>query len=147
MKKGISNGKRFFNILCTRITALIFAVCITIMLSGSYIMIHTQNSSYQYILPQMERDKVSFENSEVFSNLFMDGINDVTRMCVIRNQMETNGKYDGKKKIDITSYANRTDAFADDRVTAEFYLDDLIKWGNYDFDFKSVSGTERELDD
>ena len=65
---------------------------------------------------------------------------------LIKNQLETNEKYNGKKIIDITSYANRTDVLIDDRVTAEYYLDDLIKWGNYGFDFKTISGTPKELD-
>lgn len=146
MKKGISKGKRRFFIFMTRLTAIIFAACITIVFAGSYITVKTQNGNYRYILSQTNRNQVPFENSEIFSDLFRDSINDVTRMCVIKNQLETNGKYDSKKVVDITSYANRTDVLVDDSITAEFYLDDLIKWGNYDFDFKSVSGTSQELD-
>lgn len=146
MKKGITKGKRIFFILCTRLTAIIFAACITFLLSSSYISVSTQNGTYQYILPQTSRSKTEFEKSDIFSDLFYEKLSDVTRMCVIRNQLETKGKYDGKKIIDITSYANRTDLLVDDSVTAEFFLDDLIKWGNYDFDFKTVSGTSQELD-
>ena len=145
MKKGIRKGKYCFFILCTRLTSLIFAACITVIFASSYIDVTTQDDRYQYILSETTRNKVEFEDSELFSDLFYESINDVTRMCVIKNQLETNGKYDGKKIVDITSYANRTDPVVDDSVTAEFYLDDLIKWGNYGFDFKTGSGNRREL--
>ncbi len=147
MKKGISKRKRRLLIWLTRITAVLIAVCSTLIFACSYFVINSQNNQYRYLLPAYQRSKISFEDSEIFSDLFEYSISDITRMCVIKNQMETNGKYDGKKAIDITAYANRTDVLIDDRVTAEFYLDDLIKWGNYGFDFKTVSGTTKDLDE
>ena len=146
MKRGISKRKRGILIWLSRITAILIAVCMTLLFAGSYITINTQTSQYHYLLPQYQRNQVPFEDSELFSDLFNDSINNITRTCVIKNQLETNEKYNGKKIIDITSYANRTDVLIDDRVTAEYYLDDLIKWGNYGFDFKTISGTPKELD-
>ena len=147
MKKGISKGKRCVLIWATRIMAVLVAACITILFAGSYLTFSTQNNEYQYFLPQHERKSIEFENSEIFTDLFYDSINDITRMCVIKNQLEKNGKYDGGKKIDITSYANRTDVIIDDSVTAEYLLDDLIKWGNYGFEYTTITGTTQELND
>lgn len=146
MKKGISKRKRVILIWLSRITAVLIAVCMTLLLAGSYITINTQTSQYSYLLSQYHRNQIPFEDSDLFSDLFNDSINNITRMCVIKNQLETNEKYNGKKIIDITSYANRADVLIDDRVTAGYYLDDLIKWGNYGFDFKTISGTPKDLD-
>ena len=57
-------------------------------------------------------------------------------MSVIKSQLETDGVYDGKKQIDITAYVNRTSMVSEEEVTAEYYLDDLIKWGNYGFSYE-----------
>ena len=66
-------------------------------------------------------------------------------MSVIKSQLETNGEYEGKKKIDITAYVNRTSMLSESEVTAEYYLDDLIKWGNYGFNYETVYGMENDF--
>ena len=70
-----------------------------------------------------------FEDSEVFDDILRKDAQDITRMSVIKSQLETDGVYDGKKQIDITAYVNRTSMVSEEEVTAEYYLDDLIKWG------------------
>ena len=69
----------------------------------------------------------------------------ITRYVVIRHQLETNGEYDEMKKVDITQYANRVNGVESGQPTAQYYLDDLVTWGNYGFTYKTVVGTWEEL--
>ena len=112
-----------------------------------------------------DRGSEKYEDSEIFAETYKRAIYDITRMCVIKNQMETGGSFDADKAININAYANRTknsyrmyasendegtghsvtDNYMSD-VNVEYKLDDLIKWGNYGFDLISVTGTEAQLD-
>lgn len=139
MKKGISRGKRCALLWICRIAVSLVAVCIMILLKGSFISVKSGNTMYQDLKSPLERNSVSFENSHLFTQILNDEVSNVTRLCVIRNQLETNGTYNGKKKIDINSFANRADVTFEETQKVEYYLDDLIKWGNYGFDFKKVS--------
>ncbi len=147
MKKRAIKGKRIIGEICMKLSILVLTACITVIFICSCITIQTKSNTYRYMIPQTQKNQTKFENSKIFSDLLKDNINSLTRMCVIKNQLETAGRYDSKKIVDITSYANRTEVVIDDKVTAKFYLDDLIKWGNYGLDFESVSGSMDELDD
>lgn len=130
-----------------RISAVTIAVSFVFMLASSVIMPTEDGYSYTYNKTPIERQQTAFEDTVLFTEIMTDQLADITRMCVIRNQMETNGVYNGKKLVDISSFANREEAIVDkDTVTAQYYLDDLIKWGNYGFDFETI-GNRSELYD
>lgn len=71
----------------------------------------------------------SFEESELFNNIFEISVSDITRLVVIKGQLETDGSFDPSKKIDVTEYANRKGTGNDCPITAVYELDNLIKWG------------------
>ena len=129
-----------------RISVVIMAVCFVLLYVSSVIQVKGDKSVYHYRRTPIERQSTEYEDSSLFTEIFKDQIADITRMCVIRNQMETNGVYNGRKIVDISSFANRDDIIADDTVTARYFLDDLIKWGNYGFDFETI-GNRSELYD
>lgn len=129
-----------------RISVVLMAVCFVLLYVSSVIQVKGDKSVYHYRRTPIERQSTEFEDSSLFTEIFKDQIADITRMCVIRNQMETNGVYNGRKIVDISSFANRDDIIADDTVTARYFLDDLIKWGNYGFDFETI-GNRSELYD
>lgn len=129
-----------------RISVVLMAVCFVLLYVSSVIQVKGDKSVYHYRRTPIERQSTEFEDSSLFTEIMKDQIADITRMCVIRNQMETNGVYNGRKIVDISSFANRDDIIADDTVTARYFLDDLIKWGNYGFDFETI-GNRSELYD
>ena len=130
-----------------RISAVTIAVSIVFMLASSVISPAEENRTYTYYKTPIERGQTAFEDTALFTQILEKELEEITRMCVIRNQMETNGVYDGDKIIDITAFANRDEVITDDtEVTAEYYLDDLIKWGNYGFAFETI-GNRSELYD
>lgn len=145
MKQVLSRKKRTLLIGITAFTTILISICIAMSFASSFLMVQNNGIRYSYFISPVERNHTAFEDSEVFQNIFFDEMNDLTRFCVIKNQLETDGAYNGKKVIDITTYANRANVMIDESVTAEFYLDDLIKWGNYGFDYHTVTGTKEEL--
>ena len=88
----------------------------------------------------------SFENSDLFTDILSEEIRGVTRLSVIRSQLETDGTYNGQKQIDIAEFAHRQEDVRDTTATASFYLDDLVKWGNYGFVTEKVFATKAQLD-
>lgn len=122
------------------------AVCSVLLLISSVIEVQGEKQTYRYRRTPIERSNTEFEDTALFTGILQEQIKDITRMCVIRNQLESNGSYNGKKIVDISSFANREDIIADETVTARYFLDDLIKWGNYGFDYETV-GSRSELYD
>ena len=147
MKAKTGRGLRKMVIWLNRISAVTIAVSIVFMLASSVISPAEENRTYTYFKTPIERHQTAFEDTALFTQILEKELEEITRMCVIRNQMETNGLYDGDKIIDITAFANRDEVITDDtEVTAEYYLDDLIKWGNYGFAFETI-GNRSELYD
>lgn len=146
MKAKTGRGLRGIIIWINRISVVVIAVCLVLAYVSSVVKVQGEKRTYTYYKTPIERRNTAFEDTELFSGILEEQIADITRMCVIRNQMETNGVYNGKKIVDISSFANREDIIADETVTAQYYLDDLIKWGNYGFDYETI-GTRTELYD
>ena len=72
----------------------------------------------------------------MFNYIYGRGIADVVRMVAVRSQMETNGRFDGDKEIDVASFNYRYLGLPKRYVTAKYRLEDLIKWGQYGFEYE-----------
>ena len=147
MKKKcvMSRGKRRLILIARRLLCAGFAGCIMALFANSFISVKTNEGMRNYFIsPFAQKDR--FENSEVFQDILYRDIQNITRMAVIKSQLETDGVYDGQKKIDIAAYVNRASILAEESITAEYYLADLIHWGNYGFSYATVYGTREEFD-
>ena len=128
-----------------RLLSVVLAVSITFIFMNSFFHISTSyGTTYHYMVSPLEQEQ-SFEDKEIFQALLSGNMEQITRYVVIRHQLETNGQYDEMKKIDITKYANRATGNDNGQPTAQYYLDDLVTWGNYGFTYKTVVGTWDEL--
>ena len=76
-----------------RISVVIMAVCFVLLYVSSVIQVKGDKSVYHYRRTPIERQSTEFEDSSLFTEIFKDQIADITRMCVISNQMENNGVY------------------------------------------------------
>ena len=149
-------------VILAAVAALIAVASAVTLYDASTIRVESASGNeYSLYMNSSDRSGVAFENSNVFGQLFSSEIYDITRMCVIKNQMETAGSYDADKKIDVVAYANRdrysysantrssasnsTDMDTESE-TLSYRLDDLVKWGNYGFDLIPVTGTEAQLE-
>lgn len=138
MKRGISKFKRALLIFISTLLLASVAVLAILFVEDSTMRVRYGNETREYFIPFYSRDNVNYEDSELFEYLYRSSMEDIVRMCVIKNQMETNGAYDAKKEIDITAFANRNSIVYDSSVTAIYTLEDMIKWGNKGFDMQEI---------
>ena len=80
-----------------------------------------------------------FEDSRIFTNVFRNAINDITRLAVIKGQLETNGIFDGSRIVDVTTFVNRISQKSTCPVSANYHLDELIRWGKYGLELQTVT--------
>ena len=131
-KRLMGKGKRAVLLFLAVSMSAVAAGCAAAVFANSFITVEGSERTASYFVSPLAQ-KTLFEESEIFDDIFSGDVRDVTRMAVIRSQLETNGAYDGKKRIDIAEYVNRTNTLDEEVVTAEYYLDDLVKWSNYGF--------------
>ncbi len=146
--KIIGKRRRGFLLLMKRIMAAVTLGCFAAVAANSYIAVQEGEVSHSFLISPLEQKEV-FEETRIFEELLRKDVRNITRMAVIKSQVEADGAYDGKKKIDITAYVNRTamaagEENAENTATVEYFLDDLVRWGDYGFSYHTVFGT---LDD
>lgn len=142
-KKNVNNQKKpmktwkkimlFFIAQMMLVTAVLLAYN---FVTGTQIQIDTTTARYRYSLDPFEK-KTDFFESDIFERVFESSMEEITEYSVVCQQMETKGFFDGKKRIDITEFANRKNQTDSDDVTAVFYLEDLLKWAKYGMEYKS----------
>lgn len=144
-KKVISSKKRELFLFFERILAVILAVSVTFIFINSFFNISTSyGTTYHYAVSPLEQEQ-DFEDKEIFHSLLLGNMEQITRYVVICHQLESNGKYDENKKVEISQYANRNKEVSNYQPKAEYYLDDLITWGNYGFTYKTLVGSWEDL--
>lgn len=141
MKKG-SNGLLH---LLQHIFFTAGAVAFAMMSIGSHVIVEDTNGIRYYSV--FAETDISFEDSSVFNQLLGNNIHDVICYGAIRGQMETGGKYDADKVIDVTAFANRYEGLKQEYISAEYYLEDLIKWSRHGFETEEVYMTGQEADE
>lgn len=118
--------------LVQHIVAAFLLLFLAMVLFHSVMSVYTMNGQKTYSLNPMSQE-TSFEESDVFQDLFQTAVSDVIQLVIIRDQLETDGKFDAEKKIDVTAFMNRYGIAGMDygNVTAVYELEDLIKWVRY----------------
>lgn len=114
--------------LAQHLIAAVIMVIIAVIIFNSYVSVESMDETKTYMMNFYESETV-FEDSELFQNIFETAVSDITRLVVIKGQLETNGEFDASKQIDVTEYASRKGSGNDCPITAVYELDNLIKWG------------------
>ncbi len=105
-------------------------VCIGIVFCNAVISVPNRINSMHvnyYISPFSKT--AAFADSDVFNDMVYDNMNDVIRYCVIRGQLETDGKFDEDKEIDIEQFARHLEEVPITETSICYRLGDLIQWG------------------
>lgn len=122
------------------ILAVILAVMVFL---GTCVVIETKDGAEIYNISNVA-DNTSFEDSNMFNQMLGKRVSDLICFGAIRAQMETDGVFDPRKKIDVTAFAERYYGVSPEYITADYYLNDLIKWAQAGFQYDTVSFTPRE---
>lgn len=104
------------------------------VLFNSYLTVQTMDGPVTYALSPLDTEP-EFEDSDLFRDIFQTAVADITRLVVIKGQLETAGEFDPDKLIDVTEYAGRKGNGSNCPVTAVYELENLIKWGKYGVEY------------
>ena len=140
----LGKKKRKFWLLVRRFFVAAAAVIIVALSCNSTISVDINGQTYTQRISLFEKGG-SFEQSTLFNDILEEEMRGTVRLAVIQSQLETDGSYNGQKVIDVAEFAHRQEELPEATVSAPYYLDDLIKWGNYGFITESVYGMEEEL--
>ena len=143
-KRRKGSGNIFLHV-AQHTAIVVAAILITSVFLGSYVMIETKKGTQLYQLNEEEKG-VTFEGSKLFSKLLGNNAYDIIGYGAIRSQLETDGRYDAGKRIDVTAYANRYNNMESEYITADYYLEDLIKWSRSGFEDEDVYMTGEDAD-
>lgn len=125
-------------------TFFVLAVGLMAMvLLGTYVVIETKDGPEIYNISH-DTNNASFEDSNMFNQMLGNSVSDIICYGAIRAQMETQGVFDPKKKIDVAAFAERYYGVSPEYITADYYLNDLIKWAQAGFQYDTVNLTLRE---
>lgn len=113
------------------------------VLLGTCVAIETKGGTEIYNISH-DADNASFEDSNMFNQMLGNSVSDIICYGAIRAQMETDGEFDPRKKIDVAAFAERYYGLSSEYITADYYLNDLIKWAQAGFQYDTVSLTPRE---
>ena len=130
MKKKWVIGKKDRRVLLIfqKVLAAAFAAIFVGLACNSSVSVERNGRLYDQQINLLENSN-SFENSDLFTDILSEEIRGVTRLSVIRSQLETDGTYNGQKQIDIAEFAHRQEDVRDTTATASFYLDDPGQMG------------------
>ncbi len=143
MKKGISKFSRALLIVLSTIFIVATFTLAYYLYEDSMMVVDYGNHKDKFFIPFYERDNSTYEDSELFGSIFESSVEEIIRMSVIKNQMETDGVYDPDKAINICTYANRNKTIQNEVIEGvEYRLDDLINWGNKGIKYENVSADE-----
>lgn len=143
-KKNRKRGKNILHIL-QHLCFVGAAVAGALFLFGGFVEVNLKSGRELYRL-SMKDSYTDFEDSEVFNRILGKSVTDIICYGTIRGQMETDGKFDPEKEVDVTAFAGRYEGMKREYITARYYLNDLIKWAQNGFEYNEVYMPAEEVD-
>ena len=140
-KKGALGTLHLLQHICFAGAACLIAV----VLLSSFVTVEGRKEKETFFF-DMGDTNAEFEDSMVFNKLLGRDISDIICYGAIRAQLETDGKFDPKKVIDVTAFDNRYSGIDGEYITARYYLEDLLKWAQYGFETEETYMTGEEAD-
>lgn len=135
-------------VLCClqHIALAVMVIALLVVVGSSTIQVYGFRSAAGFNMYNMySHDKNTvYEDSDMFNTLFHNALSDIVRQGVVSSQLETGSSLDGKKIIDVTAFKYRETGLPKQYVTAEYYLEDLLKWANYGFEWSSTQMTQSQ---
>ncbi|MBP3476712.1 MAG: HAMP domain-containing histidine kinase [Lachnospiraceae bacterium] len=141
--KKAKNGFRTFMRFLQHVSLAVMALSIFVVVIGSTVRIQGFRSGGSYMLDSSDQNK-EYEDSDLFGTIFGYAVADIIRYGVVSSQLETDGVFDGSKIVDVTAYNYRDVGLPEQYVTAEYHLEDLLKWANYGFEYTTTDMTEQQ---
>lgn len=142
-RKAGRGGRAVLHVL-QHLLLMTAVIAVLIVTTGSTVVVQGLSGKESFNLHASDRGK-TYEESKLFNTVYGRAVTDIIRFGVIRSQLETDGKFDGKKIIDVTAYNYRDTGMPEQYVTARYYLEDLLKWQNYGLEYVTNEMTVQEM--
>ncbi len=126
MKVAIKKRTGLF--ILQHLIAMSAFIALAVLMLNAYVEVESMEGKKVYRIFPINTE-LSFEDSEIFHDLYNNAVSDITQLVVIKEQMETGDVFDPNKLVDITAYADKIGANKACRSTAVYQLGDIIKWG------------------
>ncbi len=143
-KRRRSGGIKFLHLL-QHLLFVTAVLLVMVVLNRSYVVVDTLKGAQVFKLAGATEDE-AFEDSRVFNTLLGNSVSDLICYGTIRGQLETDATFDPGKKVDVTAFADRYHGLASEYITAQYYLEDLIKWAQAGFNYERVYMSGEEAD-
>lgn len=140
-------GIRMICRIIQHVMLAVMALALVVTVASTTVRIEgfRSNGSYTSYTHYAGKEK-NFEDSELFNTIFGYAMADVIRLGVVSSQLETEEVFDGGKVVDVTAYNCRDIGLPEQYVTANYYLEDLLKWANYGFEYIPTDMTREQAD-
>lgn len=145
-KKSFSGMIRELLLFTQRLSVVVFAVCMALILINSFFKVSTPYGvTYHYTMVSPFKGERNFEEEEIFHSLLAGNMEQIIDLIAVSQELEIREDYNGRQEIDIAEYAGKREGITENHISAKFYLDDLIAWGNYGFTYHTLTGSWEEL--
>lgn len=173
--KGLRKGSAILFHFLQQAAAWIAVAAITMLAAYSVVCVETEGYPNNRKIFRLDLfvGENHFEETAVFDEMLMSALQEIIRYNVAKSQLETDGKYDGTKEIDVRAFVNRktnlargldtTDevniavqiagedvevvgfAVYPEERAVKYYLEDLLKWQRYGFHYEETVMTVSEF--
>ena len=147
-KKKSNKGGRAVRTMLRIVQHLCLAVMVLSMIvvvCNSTVRVQGFNRNYGFSMYAQDRSR-AYEDSDIFNSIFGYAAADIIRYGVVSSQLETEGTFDGDKVIDVTAFNYRDIGLPEQYVTADYRLEDLLKWTNYGFEWSASEMTQEQAE-
>lgn len=150
-KPGLAYGGQWLLHLMQHAAITIAAVMVAYIILNSLLWIEVNNGpdgNNQRIYELYNEDpEVGYQDSQLFNDIIQENINEILEFVIIRGQMETGNTFDGSRVVDVTAFAERPRLNGNTQkytavnkyITAQYYLGNLLKWGQRGLRFTEKS--------
>lgn len=127
VKNNRDRLKKFILVPVQALFGALIAVCFFIFRMSSTLTVESFEKTTKYT-PSFQELSTGYYESDCFRTNFKNAVEAVARYIVFREQLETDGDYDGSKVIYVGKFYHRNDATPYEGPDAAYHLDDLIFW-------------------
>lgn len=173
---GLTKGGSILFHSLQQIIAFFLTVCIATLIIYSITGVKSGEESGRYkstLEMNLFSEEKKFDETGIFDQMLMSALQEIIRYNVAKSQLETDGRFDGEKIIDVRAFANRKtdlargldstymlevfdetykgdnklipELSAVNTVTAQYYLEDLLKWEKYGIYYEYITMSEEEF--
>ena len=130
--------------IAQHVMAALLAFFLMVIFAGQTVVLTGPKGNVSYDIFESDRSR-RYEDTVLFNNILGNNISVIARLVAIRSQLETDGVYDREKPVDVTAYVNRGTTLPGYYITAQYTVENLLKWSQNGFDYETRTMTGNDM--